>query len=96
MGDMPTPVSPLQMVSLDLVGPFIPSKNGNRYILTVICHASAWAEAYPLPDKRNESVWKVLANQFFPVHGAPEVLLSDNGLEFKAHDFTQYLREFSL
>ena len=96
MGDMPTPVSPLQMVSLDLVGPFIPSKNGNRYILTVICHASAWAEAYPLPDKRNESVWKVLANQFFPVHGAPEVLLSDNGLEFKAHAFTQYLKELGI
>ena len=96
MGEMPLPVSPLQMVSLDLLGPFVPSKTGNKYILTIICHATAWAEAFSLPDKTNESVWKVLANQFFPVHGAPEVVLSDNGREFTANAFTQYLKQLGI
>ena len=96
MGEKPLPVSPLQMVSLDLLGPFVPSKTGNKYILTIICHATAWAEAFPLPDKTNESVWKVLANQFFPVRGAPEVVLSDNGREFTANAFTQYLKQLGI
>ncbi|MGL5706859.1 MAG: reverse transcriptase domain-containing protein [Aeromonas sp.] len=36
----------------DLVGPLETTKNGNRYILTIIDNFSKQAKAFPLPDKR--------------------------------------------
>ena len=91
MGEMPTPVSPMQMVSLDLCGPFPTSSLGNRYVLNIICHLTGWAESYCIPDKTNESVWRMFSNHFIPAHGIPEVVLSDNGREFTAKAFTNYL-----
>ena len=51
MGDMPLPASPMQIVALDLIGPFVASSNDNKYVLTVIDHCTGWAEAYPIPNK---------------------------------------------
>ena len=39
MGDMPLPVSPMQIVALDLIGPFVASCNDNKYILNIIALA---------------------------------------------------------
>ncbi len=92
MSEMPLPAAPFQMVSVDLIGPFPTSPRGSKYLLTVIDHFSGWGEAYPLPDKTNNSVWRAIANEFIPRHSVPEILLSDNGKEFTAHAFTQYLQ----
>ena len=96
MGTMPTPVSPMQMVSMDLIGPFVTSTLGNRYILTIICHCSGWAEAYPIPNKSNDSVWRMFANHFVPSHGTPEVILTDNAREFTAKIFTNALEKLGI
>ena len=93
MGTMPTPVSPMQMVSMDLIGPFVTSTLGNQYILTVICHCSGWAEAYPIPNKSNDSVWHMFANHFVPSYGTPDVILTDNAREFTAKVFTNALEK---
>ena len=76
IGKMPIPVSPMQMISMDLIGPFVTSTLGNRYILTVICHCSGWAEACPIPDKTNDSVGRMFVNHFIPAHGTPEVVVT--------------------
>ena len=52
---------------------------------------SSWVEAYPLPDKSNHSVWWAFAQQFLPRHGVPETVITDNGLEFCARSFGDYL-----
>ena len=38
MGEMPLAAYPVQIVGADLIGPFVPSHNGNRYVLTLINH----------------------------------------------------------
>ena len=81
MGNMPQPVSPMQMVSMDLIGPFVPSTEGNKYVLTVIDNFTGFAEAYPLPSKCNQAVWKAFSNHFIPSHGEPEVVLTDNAAQ---------------
>ena len=96
MGTMPMPVTPMQMISMDLVGPFVPSSKGNKYILTIIDHFSGWAEAYPLPNKTSDSVWQAFSNYFLPAHGTPEVLLTDNGCEFTAKVFSDYLKTLGI
>ena len=56
MGEMPLAAYPMQIVGADLIGPFVPSHNGNRYVLTLIDHCTGWAEALPQKDKTNASV----------------------------------------
>ena len=91
MGDMPLPASPMQIVALDLIGPFVASSNDNKYVLTVIDHCTGWAEAYPIPNKRSQTTEQVFHNRFVAAHGCPEVLVSDNGCEFTAKHWTSYL-----
>ena len=43
-------------IGIDLVGPLPMTKNGNRYIITLVDYFSKWAEAEALPDKTAESV----------------------------------------
>ena len=91
IGTMPLASYPHQIIGCDLVGPFVTSSAGNKYILCIICHATGWAEAYPLPDKTNNSVWQAFARQYIPSHGVPEQLICDLGMEFNAHAFKEYL-----
>ena len=93
MGEMPTAECPGQYVSLDLIGPMVPSAaNSNRYILVCLDHYSGWAEAYPLRQKTNEAVWSYLRNDYLPRHGAPQVIITDNGSEFKGKPFAEWLK----
>ena len=96
MGEMPLAAYPMQIVGADLIGPFVPSHNGNRYVLTLIDHCTGWAEAFPLKDKTNASVWQAWATHVVPRHGAPEVLITDNGQEFKATAWRTYLKQLGV
>ena len=49
MGEMPIASYPIELISMDLIVPFIPSTNNNRYILTIICHFTGYAEEIPIP-----------------------------------------------
>lgn len=92
MGEMPIANYPMQIVGADLIGPLMKSDNGNTYALTMVDHATGWAEVYPLPSKSNKPIWDSMANDFFPRHGYPEVLITDNGMEFNSQSFRQYLK----
>ena len=95
-GEMPLANYPMQIISMDLIGPLTESLAGNKYALTVIDHCSGWAEAYPLPDKTNKCVWDAFAKQFLVRHGVPEVVITDNGGEFTAGAFEDYLHNLSV
>ena len=92
MGEMPVANSPGQIIGVDLIGPFVKSPQGNIYILTVVDHCSGWAEAYPIPRKTNEEVWRRLRQDYFPRHDYPEILISDRGAEFNSKVFDDYLK----
>ena len=96
MGDMPLPPTPMQIVALDLIGPFVASSKNNKYVLTIIDHCSGWAEAYPIPDKRSQTIEHYFHNRFVPSHGCPEVVISDNGAEFTAKHWTAYLKKMGI
>ena len=93
MGDMPIVSYPIQIIGADLIGPLVESPTGNRYILTIIDFCTGWAEAFPLPNKTNESVWNAFANGFICRHGVPEVIITDNAKEFTAFEFERYLSQ---
>ena len=96
MGKIPLATAPAQIIGVDLIGPFVKSPQGNAYVLTIIDHCTGWAEAYPIPRKTNEEVWKKFRLEYFPRHGYVDILVSDRGIEFNARAFDDYLRSVGL
>ncbi|KAK6036328.1 hypothetical protein COOONC_26167, partial [Cooperia oncophora] len=60
------------------------TSRGNRYIVTIIDHFTKYLGAYPVPDKRAETIAEVIFSQWICGAGRwPEAILSDRGTEFE-------------
>ena len=69
------------LVGMDLIGPFQPTADGHKFVLTMTDYFSKYVEAVPIPDKTAVSVaqgiYKVYCRQ-----GAPVSIICDQGKEF--------------
>eukprot|EP01036_Dinobryon_divergens_P029945 gene29945-39121_t len=74
---------PFQRISIDLMGPFPSSKSGNVHIAVAVDHFTKWTLASPLPSKEARETADFLVKDIVFIHGAPDLILTDNGLEFK-------------
>ena len=75
---------PFYYVSVDVVGPLPLSDTGNRYIVVFTDYLTRWVEAFAVPNYTAETVAGLLVREIMPRHGAPQVLLSDNGQPFRS------------
>ncbi len=91
MGDNPMPALPDQVIAMDLIGPFVRDKRGNRFALVIIDHCTNWVEVYPLQVKTNDEVLSAFAERYLPYHATPHMLITDNGLEFSSNEWRAYL-----
>ncbi|KAL6742132.1 hypothetical protein Aduo_015320 [Ancylostoma duodenale] len=74
---------PFEVIGVDLIEMGLTSR-GNRYIVTVIDHFTKYLGAYPVPDKRAETVAEAIFGHWICAAGRwPEAILSDRGLEFE-------------
>ena len=69
--------SPMERVSIDILGELPQTVNGNKVILVATCHFTKWTEAYALPDQTAQSVADALVSNIFCRFGAPRILHSD-------------------
>ena len=77
--------SPMQLVAVDLLGPFPPSPAGNRYLLVAMDYFTKWGEAYAIPNMEASTVADMLTNEMFFRFSPPERLHSDQGRQFEAN-----------
>ena len=70
---------PLQLVAMDIVGPFLQSLAGNTHILVVADYFTRWTEAYPIPNQEATTIASKLTDEFFFRFSPPEQLHSDQG-----------------
>ena len=75
----------MQLVAVDLLGPFPQSPAGNSYILVAANYFTKWSEAYPLPNMEAVTVAAALTNEMFFRFSPPEALHSDQGRQFDGH-----------
>ena len=73
---------PLQLVAMDIVGPFPESPDSNTYVLVVADYFTRWTEAYALPNQEASTVARKLVDEFFLRFSPPEQLHSDQGPKF--------------
>ena len=80
---MPLPVisEPFSRVAMDIVGPLLTSRAGNRYVLVVCDYATRYPEAIPLKSIDAEHVAEKLVELFARV-GIPREILTDQGSNF--------------
>ena len=76
LGNM-TVGSPMQFVSVDIVGPFPEGLQGNKYILVAVDEFTKWSEAFPIPNQEASTVASVLSQEWFFRYSPPEIQHSD-------------------
>jgi transposase InsO family protein len=76
------PTRPGEQVSMDIVGPYPRSKNGNRYLLTFIDNFTRYAEGIAIKEITAEETARAFIESIVTRHGVPERLLTDQGRNF--------------
>ncbi|KAL5509004.1 hypothetical protein EMCRGX_G004280 [Ephydatia muelleri] len=75
---------PMQMVSVDIMGPLPETQDGCKYVLVAIDHFTRWAEVYAIKNQEATTVSKKLVDEMFCRFSPPEQLHSDQGRQFES------------
>lgn len=79
------PSNPWHRIHVDFAGPFL----GQMFLIIVDAH-SKWPEVIPMKSTTAECTIRVLRN-LFSRYGLPHELVSDNGPQFVADEFKEFL-----
>ena len=83
-------------VSADLIVELPTSHYSNKNILVMVDHLTGWPIARAIPDNEATNVANAIFEKLILEHGAPEVLLSDNGKEFTNDTLAYVCQEFNI
>lgn len=64
-----TPLKVFDIVSIDTVGPFTITEQGNRYAVTMQCDLSKYIIIVPIPDKSATTIAKAIVNNCILIYG---------------------------
>ena len=94
---IPIPVmkEPFSQIIIDIVGPLVKTGSGFSYVLTVMCTATRFAQAFSLRTCTAASVSKVLLI-FFTQYGFAKSIISDQGTHFTARVIDNLLKRFGI
>lgn len=93
MGSQRIVSEPTEVVSTDLVGPLPRSKSGHTYLSVITDAFSKYVWLRPLRVGKAKNVCKHLREDLFLRHGAPRLILCDNGSQYQK-EFQQLCEEF--
>ena len=89
--------APMRFISMDVIGQFDPpSKQGNKFVLTVICMHTGFAFCIPTPNKSALTKVKAYMNNVYCWFGGSYKILTDNGTEFKNDLIDQVAKELGV
>ncbi len=77
----------LERVHLDILGPFVESTQGNRYILMIVDQFTKWLTCVALPDQSAESISNAFFDNFVCILGVPTEIHTDQGRNFDGKVF---------
>ena len=84
-----------ELLVMDYIGPLPITKNGNRYILTMIDHFSKFGVAFPTNRQDSQTVISCL-QKFVSSYGPVERILTDNGRSFISIEMLDFLKAWNI
>lgn len=89
------PSNPMELISLDVLGPLPMSEQGNKYVLTVIDHFSKYSILFALKDITAHTVATNLM-KVVVTFGVPNAILTDLGTNFQSKLFTELAKKLQI
>lgn len=87
---------PWEMISVDFLGPYTRSRSGNTYAFVVTDIFSKFTLIQVMRDAKTSAVTTFLENNVFLLFGVPAVVISDNGPQFRAKQFINFLNKYNV
>jgi transposase InsO family protein len=79
---IPVPTQRFSHLHVDFVGPLLTSREGYRYLFTIIDRMSRWLEAIPLASMETDTKVDALITNWVCRFGVPAIVTSDRGPQF--------------
>ena len=95
MQQFPIVEEPFSIIVVDIVGPLPRTRNGNQYLLTIMCRATRYPEAIPMSSCSSKKLLPRLMD-VFSKFGVPRVVQSDQGSNFMGKLFQQAVNELGV
>lgn len=80
----------------DIVGPLPTSRQGFRYLVTMIDRGSRWPEAVPIVEMTAETVARAIFETWIVRYGCPLKLTTDQGRQFESNLFKELMKLFGV
>jgi transposase InsO family protein len=93
MMSTPVPFNCFEDISMDVVGPVPPSRNGNCYVLAIQDRLSRWIKFAAMPDASAITTVRTFISEWVCTFGTPKRVLTDRGTNFTAK-LTQEITRF--
>lgn len=94
MGNFREARQPWHIIYADFIGPLPKSKQGHCHILTVVDSFSKFVHAHPLRVATSKGLIQFLEKQIFLKFGVPEIIVTDNGVQFTSSEFKSFLEKY--
>lgn len=87
---------PWQFISMDYIGPFPRSKQGNTCLLVIVDWFSKFVLIEPMRAMKASTLCKFVEENVFKMFSVPEIVLSDNGTQFLSREFKKLLDKYQV
>jgi len=96
MGDPVRSERVFQHLYLDLLGPYPRSTSGHTGIIVVLDHKSKFTFLEPIRRFTAAPIVEFLEKRIFHTFGVPEMITTDNGVQFRANLFKNLLEKYGV
>ena len=96
MGRPKQSAKPFQTISIDLVGPLPVSRKLNTYLFVVTCCFSKYCLLFPIRKANTAPIAKHLEDGVFLVHGIPQTIILDNGVQFASKELNSLFERYNV
>ena len=81
---------PWEMIAADITGPFPRRSHGFEYLLIIMDMFTHYIECIPIRNANAVTIKRMMTKRIFLRYGLPDVILSDNGTEFKNDELEKF------
>lgn len=96
MGEKKKATRNFELISMDFMGEFPRSYNGNKYLLVTIDYVSKFVLMKATRSQDAKAVYTFMENEIILKFGCPRIVLSDNGSAFKSQTFRNLLSRYKI